>query len=815
MKSSIGASWRGWALAILCGLGARACVAAGSYLAAWGDLGQDAVPAGLTNVTAIACGGFTDLALKADGTVMQWGAATFDTPSGLANVSLVAAGVEYSLALTTGGQIVAWGDDTYGQTEVPPSLSNVVAIAAGGFHGLAVTADGMVAGWGDNSSGQAVPPGALSNVAAVAAGFYHSAALKSDGTVTAWGDDGFGQATVPEGLTNVAAIAAGGDHCLALTTEGRVIAWGDNTFGQTQVPADLTNAVAVAAGDYHSLALKADRTLVAWGLAYNGATAVPEDLTNIAVAAAGGSHSLALIQDSPPLLTRPVAQQTALCGSTVNLSLAVPGGIPLTSQWSFNGEPVPAATAAALRLADVQTNQTGAYEVTISNTCGLVARAEIDLTVVPSLVTAPPVAVQARVGDAVSFSVGAESVAPLSYQWLLDGTNLPGATASTLTLPSIGGEQDGYYSVALSNVYGVVTSASASLSVTVLVGWGGVFSLGTKVPPHLGSLITLADGGGDNVLVVTADGTVPNLGFGFDPLSPPTSLANIVSVGAGYYHGLALRLDGLVEAWGGDNYGQADVPAGLSNVVAIAAGDFHSLALKADGTVVAWGINDEGETNVPPGLYNVVAISAGSFDSLALRDDGVIAEWGQGYAGQGNVLKALSNVVGIAAGQDHALALKADGTVVAWGDNNSGQTNVPAGLSNVVAVAAGWSHSLALKADGTVVAWGANIEGSTAVPAGLTNVTAIAAGRSTSFALLGAGPPVLRASLTQPKWTPASFSVFVPTQASRVYRLEYKESLADKGWTALPLVAGNGGLRLLTDPSNNGGAAGFYRVRRW
>ena len=169
----------------------------------------------------------------------------------------------------------------------------------------------------------------------------------------------------------------------------------------------------------------------------------------------------------------------------------------------------------------------------------------------------------------------------------------------------------------------------------------------------------------------------------------------------------------------------------------------------------------------------------------------------------------MSNVVGLAAGQDHALALKADGTVIAWGDNNLGQTNVPPGLSNVVAVAAGSSHSLALKADGTVVAWGGGL---TNVPAGLSNVMAIAAG---DFALLGPGPPVLRAPLTQPKWTPAGFSVSVPTQGGRVYRLEYKESLADEAWTALPLVARTGGLRLLTDPSNNGAPARFYRVRRW
>ena len=58
------------------------------------------------------------------------------------------------------------------------------------------------------------------------------------------------------------------------------------------------------------------------------------------------------------------------------------------------------------------------------------------------------------------------------------------------------------------------------------------------------------------------------------------------------------------------------------------------------------------------------------------------------------------------------------------------------------------------------------------------------------------------------------FRVSLPTQSGRVYRLEYKHSLADADWTALPLVAGTGHERTLTDPTATG-AQRFYRVRRW
>ena len=56
--------------------------------------------------------------------------------------------------------------------------------------------------------------------------------------------------------------------------------------------------------------------------------------------------------------------------------------------------------------------------------------------------------------------------------------------------------------------------------------------------------------------------------------------------------------------------------------------------------------------------------------------------------------------------------------------------------------------------------------------------------------------------------------VSVPTRSGRVYRLEYKNALDEAGWTGLPLVAGNGGIRVLSDPTATA-AQRLYRVRHW
>ncbi|HEY5912058.1 MAG TPA: RCC1 domain-containing protein, partial [Verrucomicrobiae bacterium] len=157
--------------------------------------------------------------------------------------------------------------------------------------------------------------------------------------------------------------------------------------------------------------------------------------------------------------------------------------------------------------------------------------------------------------------------------------------------------------------------------------------------------------------------------------------------------------------------------------------------------------------------------------------------------------------------------LRQDGTV--FGYDYDGRTNdIPPGATNAVAIAVGLWHSLALRADGTVVSWGGLGGVATNVPVGLKNAIAIDAGAGFDVALIGNGSPMVRAPLSYPILDANGFSVSIPTQSGRVYRLEYKASWADANWAALPLVAGTGKEVTLTDPTVSG-TQRFFRVRRW
>jgi hypothetical protein len=91
---------------------------------------------------------------------------------------------------------------------------------------------------------------------------------------------------------------------------------------------------------------------------------------------------------------------------------------------------------------------------------------------VNSGVTAPFILLQPKgqtvpTGGSASFTVFRAGIGPMTFQWRLNGTNLSGATGSSLRLTNVQVTDAGNYSVVLSNSAGTLSSSNAFLNVAV------------------------------------------------------------------------------------------------------------------------------------------------------------------------------------------------------------------------------------------------------------------------------------------------------------------------------------------------------------
>ena len=182
-----------------------------------------------------------------------------------------------------------------------------------------------------------------------------------------------------------------------------------------------------------------------------------------------------------PIIAMPPVSQSVVAGTAANMSVGAVGSTPMSCQWQFNGTNlansgnISGVLTTNLALTAVQAAQEGIYTVVVSNAVGRVTSVGAQLTVIAApVITNQPAGQDVLAGTTVNFAVAALGMAPLSYQWRLNGTslvnggNVSGATTAALRLSSVTAGQAGAYSVIASNAAGTATSADALLKVSTV-----------------------------------------------------------------------------------------------------------------------------------------------------------------------------------------------------------------------------------------------------------------------------------------------------------------------------------------------------------
>ena len=516
------------------------------------------------------------------------------------------------------------------------------------------------------------------------------------------------------------------------------------------------------------------------------------------------SFSLVIVVAPPVLPTISVQPKPRSVVEPADAGFAVGATGPTLSgvlrfQWKRNGVPINGATGSTYSTGptSVAADNAALYSVDVTNRTGTVTSRDALLTVTaapePPSVTDPADATTAVGGSAVFSVVGLGT--SIAYQWQrLDSgaasfSNINGATDARYTLSNAQlANHNAKFRVRVTSADGqFAESNAATLTVTAAppaaaasrIAAGDDFSLAANVAGTPYSWGTNATAGLGNASVSGALTTA----------TPMPTLTGVKSVAANTGHGVAVKQDGTVWAWGYRGY--IDCVAGQTAVVpmqvpvqiagatvpadAVSTGVGHTLVLSG-GKVLSFGCTGSAElgrsgagavaapvVGLPP---IVTAVAAGQGFSLALDVDGNVWSWGLGVLGYTSAASSTpvkitglsGKFTAIAAGAQHALARRDDGSVWAWGSNGSGElgdgttTNrtVPVAtlLSQTTGIAAGRSVSLAIGVGGSVHSWGENGHGQLgsgsttpfirATPAavlGLSNVVEIAVGSGSVHAL--------------------------------------------------------------------------------
>lgn len=174
-------------------------------------------------------------------------------------------------------------------------------------------------------------------------------------------------------------------------------------------------------------------------------------------------------------------------GSLFDTLLAVYTGGSVSALTQIAANDNPAASGVRTSAATFSTTAGTTYHIAVDGLNGDAAPVTLNLAFA-SGDSAPPVILRHPSSLFVSsdgrITLRVDVTGATSYQWLLDGTAIPGATDSTLTLSAAAAAQAGNYQVQVTNAGGTVTSDVARLTVitalpnqTVTVGRNVSFTI--------------------------------------------------------------------------------------------------------------------------------------------------------------------------------------------------------------------------------------------------------------------------------------------------------------------------------------------------
>jgi fibronectin type 3 domain-containing protein len=300
-----------------------------------------------------------------------------------------------------------------------------------------------------------------------------------------------------------------------------------STFGAPTVPTPTatfttttTASQLLSAADFYLLA-RSGATL--WGT------------LNIADLRVGNSWNY--VTGAPEVLAPPQSETNPV-GSTASFSVGAVAGAtnvsPLAYQWAFDGVNLAEDTNATLLLPGLEPTNSGTYSVIVSNSLAAVTNSAV-LTISAISINTNPVDQAAAPGGTAVFMVVATGIAPLTYQWQENGTNLSDGASASGTIFSGSQSADLYLSnISYSDSGAVFTCLVTNGSGLTASSTGATLTVGDPVIVSSPASMSVAYGGAVSFSVTAAGSGPLTYQWKFNGANLGATTTNLVITDADY-----------------------------------------------------------------------------------------------------------------------------------------------------------------------------------------------------------------------------------------------------------------------------------------
>jgi hypothetical protein len=207
-------------------------------------------------------------------------------------------------------------------------------------------------------------------------------------------------------------------------------------------------------------------------------------LSQAEVQAMYNARNSGMCVEGAPIITVQPTNQIVPLGSNAVFTVTATGGTPLSYQWVFNtntflvdGGNLVGSLSNILAISNVQSSNSGYYQVIVTNSYGAVT-SSVAILGIPPVILVQPTNQFVLVGSNAVFTVTAGGGPSLTYQWWFNTTNAVGISAASLTITNAQVTNSGFYSVVVTNAFGSATSLPALLSVAPPPTFKSVFASG-------------------------------------------------------------------------------------------------------------------------------------------------------------------------------------------------------------------------------------------------------------------------------------------------------------------------------------------------